>query len=670
MKTFILFYLSFIFGVPAFSKSVVDTIPPSIVTIINIGVNQTDIFFTEPIEQSSAENPQHYRLFQSGNNPTYVIRDNSNPALVHLVFFDSFSERVNYDVVVTGISDLSSNIMNDTTVKFVLYKPMPYDIVIDEIMADPTPVNGMPDAEWLELRNVSPFEINLSGWRIAKSTGKSGPIRSLILKPDSLLVICSSGSVTELSPFCNAISVTSFPSLSNTEDLIILLSPDEKTIHAVNYTDDWYKNEYKKQGGWSLEMIDINNPCTGFENWSSSIHITGATASRVNSIDAMNIDESSPKLMRVFAIDSLHLELYFNEPMDSMEALNVNHFHIDHGIGSPISVSPEAPLFDRMKITLPTSILRNKIYNITVNGLKDCISNEIAIYNTVRFGIDEFPDSFDVVVNEILFNPKNDGVDFVELYNRSDKIINLKNIHVSNLNSSGSIDNIVSIPDVGYLLFPEEYIVVTTNPAIIKRDYISNHPENIIPLSAFPSFNDDEGNVVLLNEQGSILDMVSYKDDWHFKLINDKEGISLERIDYNGNSQDENNWHSASATAGFGTPADKNSQSTENELLKGEVNISPKIISPDNDGKDDVAKIYYSFAEPGNIANICVYDLLGRVVKHLQINSLCGITGYYRWDGLNDANKKLISGNYIIYTEVFNLKGRVIKFKNIIAVKS
>ncbi|MGZ8516757.1 MAG: lamin tail domain-containing protein, partial [Chitinophagaceae bacterium] len=42
-----------------------------------------------------------------------------------------------------------------------------YDVVIDEIMADPTPQIGLPNNEWLELKNTSSSAVNLQGWRIA-----------------------------------------------------------------------------------------------------------------------------------------------------------------------------------------------------------------------------------------------------------------------------------------------------------------------------------------------------------------------------------------------------------------------------------------------------------------------------------------------------------------------
>ena len=645
-----------------------DSIPPIIQSVTITGPNNLDIRFSEPVEQASAEQILNYILVDNANHPTYGIRDNANFSLVHLVFSTLFTARINYQISLMGIQDLSANVIHDSTFKFVLYQPMPYDIVIDEIMADPSPSNGLPEVEWLEIRNVSPFEINLSGWKLAKSSSKSGAFVNRILKPDSVLIICSTGSISEISVYGSALSVTSFPSLSNAGDMISLLAPDGRTIHAVNYTDEWYHNELKKQGGWSVEMIDINNPCSGSDNWSASVNFIGATPGKINSIDAMNIDDYSPKLIRAFATDSLQVVLYFNEPMDSLSAMNPLHYQIDNGIGSPVSVVPMAPLFDKVILQTASPFQENIIYNISVNALTDCISNPIGSFNATRFGMCQLPDSFDVVVNEILFNPKNDGVDYVELYNRSNKMINLKNIHIANLNTFGVIDNIIALPNEGYLFFPKQIIAFTTTSSIVKRNYVSNHPDNIITVNELPSFNDDEGNVILLNEQGKIIDWLHYKDDWHFKLLDDVEGVALERINYDSKTQDENNWHSAAATVGFGTPADKNSQCLDNNIVSGTINVSPKIISPNNDGIDDVVSINYSFPEPGYVANIIVFDISGNPVKHLQTKALCGIQGYYKWDGLNDNNQSINTGQYIVYTEVFSLKGTVKKFKNCITV--
>ena len=88
-----------------------------------------------------------------------------------------------------------------------------YDVVIDEIMADPGPPVSLPENEWIELKNTSPAPINLQNWRIGDASGQSGPLPSFILQPDSLVIVCTGSAVTALSAFGTTIAVTSFPSL-------------------------------------------------------------------------------------------------------------------------------------------------------------------------------------------------------------------------------------------------------------------------------------------------------------------------------------------------------------------------------------------------------------------------------------------------------------------------
>ena len=61
-----------------------------------------------------------------------------------------------------------------------------------------------------------------------------------------------------------------------------------------------------------------------------------------------------------------------------------------------------------------------------------------------------------------------------------------------------------------------------------------------------PSWPDDHGTVVMLDEQGNVIDELSYDEKWHFPFIGNREGVSLERINADGETQDAYNWHSAS----------------------------------------------------------------------------------------------------------------------------
>jgi hypothetical protein len=171
-----------------------------------------------------------------------------------------------------------------------------YDVVIDEIMADPTPQVGLPANEWLELKNTTGSAINLQNWRIGDATGQSGPLPNFTLQPDSFVIVCTGSAVSAMSTFGTTIAVTSFPSLDNDGDQLFLRAANGRTIHAVSYSSSWYQNEVKKDGGWTLEMIDTKSPCAGISNWKASIHVSGGTPGKKNVVDAVNNDATAPRL--------------------------------------------------------------------------------------------------------------------------------------------------------------------------------------------------------------------------------------------------------------------------------------------------------------------------------------------------------------------------------------
>ena len=105
---------------------------------------------------------------------------------------------------------------------FLCFSQNRYDVVIDEVMADPTPQVGLPNNEWIELKNTTTSPIDLQGWRIGDATGQSGGLPNFILQPDSFVIVCTASAVAAMSAFGTTISVTSFPSLDNSGDHLSL----------------------------------------------------------------------------------------------------------------------------------------------------------------------------------------------------------------------------------------------------------------------------------------------------------------------------------------------------------------------------------------------------------------------------------------------------------------
>jgi len=542
-----------------------------------------------------------------------------------------------------------------------------YDVVIDELMADPTPQVGLPNNEWLELKNTTAAPINLLNWRIGDATGQSGPMPSFTLQPDSFVIICTGSAVAAMSAFGTTISVTSFPSLDNDADQLFLRSANGRTIHAVSYTSGWYQNEVKKDGGWTLEMIDTKSPCAGSSNWKASVSVTGGTPGKKNSIDAVNNDATAPQLKRAYTTDNVTIILVYDEPVDSLSGATLANYSIDGGL-TLVSATAIAPLFNLVQLKTNTPMVANTVYTITATNVKDCKNNSIGSANKVKVGLPVDAAAGEWIINEILFNPRPNGFDFVEFYNNSNKIFDASKLYIANRNSTGVISSIKVLSATPFYVFPGDYIVETDDPDNLSIQYLVKNPDNVLAVSSPPSFSDDEGDVVALNFQGNVVDEVKYKDDWHFKLIDDDEGVSLERIDPAGPSQDETNWHSAASTAGYGTPTYKNSQYKLVNSINASIEITPKVFSPDNDGRDDIATIQYAVTEPGDVANITIFDAAGRPVRNLVRNGTLGLTGYWNWDGLDDKGNKLPVGTYVIFTEIFNLQGKKSHFKNAIVL--
>lgn len=545
-----------------------------------------------------------------------------------------------------------------------------YAIVISELMADPTPSQGMPENEWIELTNMSNTTINLQGYRIGDASSQSGAMPVYLLQPGARLIICSSGSLAAMSVFGPAIAVSSFPSLDNDGDIIYLKSREGLMLHAINYNTDWYQNELKEEGGWSLEMIDLQNPCSGKTNWKASTDTRGGTPGHVNTVAANNPDRESPNVVSAYLKNSTTVVLVFDEPIDSVSASYMDHYISDNALTFSRAIAL-APLYGEVELHCDMELQPTTIYTIEVFHLRDCSGNAISADSKIRIGIPAIATNENTVINEILFDPPPNGYDYVELYVKGNEVIDLSQLYLANRSSNGQPGSLTRISDQPFYIFPKEYIVLTMDPDRLALQYHVKDPTAVCKMKSTPSFPDDNGTVVIVNQQGEIVDEVDYHADWHFALIDNPEGISLERTNPAAASNDPANWHSAASTAGYGTPGYKNSQLINSAESSTEINVYPSIFSPDNDGFDDICVIQYKLKETGFVANLIIYDIAGRPVRRLVQNAMLSYTGSWTWDGLNDNRQALPIGPYVVYVELFNLTGikKVFKKKIILARK-
>ena len=538
-----------------------------------------------------------------------------------------------------------------------------YDVLITEFLADPSPSVGLPESSFIELKNRSARDVNLRNWKIGNASSPATIKTDFILKADSFLILCPASVASAYSSFGAALGISGFPSLGNDAGDIILSSDSGRVLHAVHYEKSWFENDLKAGGGWSLEMIDPSNPCAAKENWTASISLTGGTPGKKNSVDEDNPDEQSPTLVRAVTLDSQSLILLFDEPVDSSSASSTSNYAVSDGIGSPVSVLTSPPFFDRVSIRLQNPLKTGKIYTVSTQQILDCRGNEMGSRNECKAGVSEKAKGGDIIFNEVLFNPAPYGFDYIELYNRSSRIINCSGLYLAGKNTDGSLKDPLALVKEEYAFFPGEYLLLTENPEWVLKNYPIAPPARMLPLSSLPSMPDDMGKIVLLNVSGETLDELDYDHRWHSALLVNESGVSLERIRAGLPTSLPSNWTSASAASGYGTPGYKNSETSTDSILSHFISVEPKIFSPDMDGYQDFCFINYQLPSAGYMGSISVYDMYGRMVRKLVNNILWGTSGGFRWDGLDDQQNLLPIGHYVIYVELFMPDGTVLKKK-------
>lgn len=652
---------------------IIDTEAPTISSITVIDQDEIEVTFSENVQELSVETEANYSVNNSIGNPLSALRDATDLNKVKLSFMNNFADAVENTLTINNVQDLNGNAIGTETANFTYvesFEPEYHELLITEIFPDPTGDGGLtlglPEAEFIEIYNRSDKRLELRDCKLTDLTDET-ILPSELIEAGEYIILCAEDDEDDFASFGRVIGLTSFPSLNNSSDRLTLKDKNGKLLFVVEYSDEWYNNNTKTQGAWTLEMKDVNNPCLDAENWTASENPQGGTPAQANSVSETLADITPPTLLRAEAIDTNEVRLTFSEKMDSLSAMNASYI-IDNNITvASVRIDLEVSLFQQVFLTLNENLQENIDYTITLENIRDCNQNPIEVTNKV-FGLPQEADSTDIILNEILFNPYTSGSDFVELYNQSDKYINLKDWGLARIFEEAP-DDFIKISEDDFIISPKSYLVLTTSPANIKTNYPKSEEETFWEMSSMPSYNDDEGIFILLNANGDIWERFDYTEDYHFELLDEEEGVSLERISFSAPSNAQSSWQSAAGTEGFATPGYLNSQTFEANPSDAKIQITPQTFTPDNDGNQDFTIIQYKFSQSGYVLTVQIYDRRGRKVKTLANNlSLGTAEGFLTWDGDNDSGNKVNIGYYLVLIEVFNLQGEKEVFKEKVVV--
>ncbi len=488
----------------------------------------------------------------------------------------------------------------------------PYDLLITEIMSDPTPTVDLPDDEYLEVFNNSVTPIELADIELWIGHRELVP-DSFLLLPDSFYVFWDS----------------EIPALKNGGDSI-KITKDSYLIHKVNYKPSMHESDFKEDGGWSLELFDFNKPCLTQGNWQSCLNEKGGTPGEINSnIGALDVAEV--QLETYFPINDSTLELTFNVPIDSI--LTDFQFSASENI---------------LHIAIP-KLDSSSFQVFTIVNPQTCFDHSFKD-KTISYALPNIPDSGELIINEILFNPDPSGSDFIEIFNPTDKAFDISQLSFSKFNDEGLLEAASQLYHLPKLILPNQHLVFCSNPNWVNLQF--PNAKNVLKTD-IPSMNNDQGSLVLINKSGKILDHLLYQEDWHYKELNDPENVSLEKIIPQG-PNNSSNWTSASSFENFATPGYQNSNFATITTTTNNFEFEYDVITPNGDGYHDQLLLKYQLGSENWTGSIDVINANGITIHYITSGALFGKKGVIQWDGYLDNGTIIKPGIYAVWINAYN----------------
>lgn len=562
-----------------------DTTPPEFKQLIVVDNNEIILAFSEAIKADSAESLSNYTLSLGESSQSELVSATLfAPDSVSLKFSPALTYNLPnnpYSVTIKHIEDVFGNASFNFSAEFVIVDYGTFetgDVVINEIMYDqPT---GTP--EYVELKNNSSKNINLLGWKIGNDKSLTTVSNSdLVLYPDSFIVFTTDASSLINTHGAGYYFNISLPILVNGGDQVRVYDNKGATVDSLQYDPSWGGTKV------ALERIDSRLPSTIKANWGNSPSPTFGTPGKQNAIQP---GSEGPKLKSTNIVSQRSIKLTFDQFLEKTAAENLSNYSISPSLAIQ-SISAQGEV---VTINFSTDMLDGKYYTLTILNQADIFGNITPSQTTELRYLDFTPPSrHDIVINEIMYlRSESDDPQFVELFNRSSK-----NIDLSNWILRDAVSTRGKIPE-GTVLAADEYLVLT------DKQYFAETISNALYISGFPSLNTAGDATAIIMPNGVTIDSLNYSSTWG----GDKR-ISLERKDPFAASNDATNWASSTAEGGS-TPGMVNSQRQEDTT-------PPHVIFANQTSEG----VFVAFSKFISIRNNTEFKVNGSTITNFKFDS-------------------------------------------------
>jgi hypothetical protein len=257
------------------------------------------------------------------------------------------------------------------------------------------------------------------------------------------------------------------------------------------------------------------------------------------------IDSEPPQLLSATATSANTLDVLFSEPVNTTTAQNQVNYDVP-GIGNPTSAAMNTA--SSVELTFSSSFPENTTQTLNVSGITDLSGNAISPSSMNFTWFVTGQSTFrDVVFNEVLADPTPEvglpAAEYIELYNTSDQAFDLTGWRLVNTTTVKTLPSFTLPPD-GYIVLCSDQFSALFNPSV--------------GISGFTALTNDGDSLTLLNDQGTLIDVLKYSIGWYDTSDKASGGWSLEQINPQLACNSSSNWEESENPIG-GTPGVQNS---------------------------------------------------------------------------------------------------------------
>ena len=264
-------------------------------------------------------------------------------------------------------------------------------------------------------------------------------------------------------------------------------------------------------------------------------------------------------------------------------------------------------------------------------------SDHLPVYMDVWFDDLVYNDA-GIVITEIMPNPasvSDSYGEWFEIHNTTDSTINIDGWTIKDADND---EHIINNDAMSVLVAPGEYCVFARNAnSSLNGGVVANYEYSSFVLS------NSEDEIILLDNEGSIVDEVHYTSSWAFG-----SGESMEIHDPNVDNNVSGNWYEATLAYGagdLGTPGTDYDGSTVSIRPETPVPSQFKLYPPYPNPFNPTTTINFQLEIPisGNKTFLLIYDIKGRLVEMMDQGLLKPGSYDYKWNAQNQP-----SGVYFI----------------------